>query len=122
MTPPSGGAADDGEDARRAEERRGQSPTPVFLERRSYRRRRLMDASKLLPVLGAALLLVPLLWLVGGEAAAPVPTSQVVIYIFAVWALLIGINALFGAAVRRWADDWTRTDPARTAEAEEDRS
>ena len=41
--------------------RAGTAPA-VFLERQSYRRRRLMDVARLLPILGAALFAVPLLW------------------------------------------------------------
>jgi len=74
-------------------------PAPVFLERRSYRRRRLMDAARLLPVVGALLFLVPLLWGPGpGESAS---TAEGMIYIFAVWAGLIVLAAVLA---RRLAD------------------
>lgn len=116
MTPPPG----EREDAQRTDELRGQSAPAVFLEKRSYRRRRLMDASKLLPILGSLVFLVPLLWLVGGENADPVPTSQVVVFIFASWAGLIAINAVFGFAVGRWAEDWGRTDPSDVMEPDAD--
>ena len=63
------------------------TPTPVFLERRSYRRRRLRDAALIVPVLGALLLLMPLLWAPGpGEGA---DTGRGLIYVFGVWAGLI---------------------------------
>ncbi|UWQ93309.1 hypothetical protein K3727_07510 [Rhodobacteraceae bacterium M382] len=92
----------------------------LFLEHRSYRRRRLMDVAKLLPILGSVLFLVPLFWLLGGASADPVPTSRAVIYIFVVWALLICVNALFGVAVRRWAESWVTTpqSPKNTADEE----
>ena len=90
----------------------------VFLERRSYRRRRLMDAAKLLPVLGAILFLVPLLWLVGTDAEAKVPASLAFVYVFVVWALLIVTNWVFGLAVGRWADNWGRSNPSGQTEAE----
>ncbi|MFC6584470.1 hypothetical protein [Sulfitobacter aestuariivivens] len=35
---------------------------PVFLERRRYRARRMMDAVRLLAFLGIALWMVPLMW------------------------------------------------------------
>jgi len=54
-----------------------------FLEKQSYRRRRLADAAKVLPVLGAILLCLPILW------ASEARTAQGLIYIFGVWALLI---------------------------------
>lgn len=64
--------------------------SPLFLERRSYRQRRLMDAARLLPVLAALLWLVPLLWPQSGETggAATVSTSSAILYIFGVWTLL----------------------------------
>ena len=64
------------------------SGLPVFLERRSYRRRRLHDAARLLPVLGLLGWMVPLLWPVD-SAKAPA-SSNVLTYVFLVWAVLIG--------------------------------
>lgn len=58
-------------------------PEPVFLERQSYRRRRLGDAAKFLPLLGLILLLLPVLWTGSGTTAGGI------IYIFSVWAILI---------------------------------
>lgn len=69
---------------------------PRFLERRSYRQRRLMDAARLLPVLGVVLWLIPLLWPQrdpAGEVAA-VSTSNAILYIFGVW-ILLALIALF---------------------------
>lgn len=66
------------------------SARPVFLARRSYRRRRLMDAARLLPVLGIVLVLLPALW-------SPAPgVAQAGIYLFAVWFALC--LAAFGLA------------------------
>jgi len=63
------------------------SPTPVFLERRTYRRRRLMDAARLLPVIGAVLFLVPILWMqMPGDGPG---TARAAVYVFCVWAGLI---------------------------------
>jgi len=78
------------------------APPPVFLERQSYRRRRLMDAARLLPVFGAALFAVPLLWPSGGGLEG-VPTSVAIRYVFGVWAGLIVFSVLFGIAARRWS-------------------
>jgi len=61
---------------------------PVFLERHTYRRRRMKDAATLLPLLGAALISIPLLWL--GEAR----TANVMLYLFGVWVLLAVLSAL----------------------------
>jgi hypothetical protein len=71
---------------------------PVFLERRSYRQRRLMDAARLLPLLGALLWMVPLLWprvqpAQGSETAA-ISTSSAILYMFAVW-MFLALAALF---------------------------
>lgn len=68
---------------------------PLFLARRTYRRRRLMDALRLLPWLGAALFGLPLLW---GDPT----TAHGLLYLFAVWAVLIVLSA---ALVRRLEGD-----------------
>ncbi|MDP1670141.1 MAG: hypothetical protein Q8Q63_10495 [Phaeovulum sp.] len=60
---------------------------PLFLARRSYRRRRMMDAVRLLPGFGAVLIMLPLLW---RTAETPEPdTAEGLVYLFAVWVLLI---------------------------------
>ncbi|KIN66270.1 hypothetical protein Z946_282 [Sulfitobacter noctilucicola] len=63
--------------------------TPVFLERQSYRMRRMMDAVRLLPFLGVALWMVPLMWPLpdanGGQGTS---MSVALRYIFGVWCLL----------------------------------
>ncbi|WP_420586527.1 hypothetical protein [Ruegeria sp.] len=69
----------------------------VFLERQSYRRRRLSDAARLLPFLGAALLAIPLLW----KDNPGVPLSSAIFYIFACWVGLIVASLVFGFAARR---------------------
>ena len=69
-----------------------ETATPVFLERRGYRQRRLTDAARLLPILGVLLWAVPLLWGQGGGDAASetaaMPTSRAILYIFGVWVFL----------------------------------
>jgi len=60
---------------------------PIFLERQAYRRRRAMDAARLLPVVGAVLLLLPLLW-APQQTEAP-DTAAGGQYVFAVWLGLI---------------------------------
>ncbi|MFK7877007.1 MAG: hypothetical protein AB8B71_14690 [Paracoccaceae bacterium] len=60
-------------------------PEPgVFLERTSYRRRRLVDGLKVLPLLGAWMFMMPLLWSVDNTTM-----SGALVYIFIVWATLI---------------------------------
>lgn len=57
---------------------------PIFLDRRSYRERRLMDALRLLPFLAVLLWLLPVFWTLGA-----VSMSTAVTYVFAVWLLVI---------------------------------
>ncbi len=59
----------------------------LYLERELYRRRRIMDAARLWPVLGVFLVALPMLWQSadGPEAG----TAWQGIYLFAVWMLLI---------------------------------
>lgn len=70
---------------------------PMFLARAPYRRRRLRDAARLLPVLGLFLLLLPLLWKSESRLAL---TSGDVVYFFAVWLVLIGLAAAFAPGLR----------------------
>lgn len=88
---------------------------PMFLERQGYRQRRLIDAARLLPVLGVILLAVPLLWpeadtsstgLGEGSPGDGLPTSRAIIYIFVTWAGLalasgLLVRALSAEAVER---------------------
>lgn len=65
----------------------------VFLERRGYRVRRMMDAVRFLPLLGLALWMVPLMWPASDGAAQagvdPMPLSVALRYIFGIWGLLV---------------------------------
>jgi hypothetical protein len=70
---------------------------PVFLARALYRRRRLRDAARLLPVLGLLLLLLPLLWTPDARVNL---SSGDVLYFFGVWLLLIGLAAAFAPGLR----------------------
>lgn len=75
---------------------------PVFLERKSYRRRRLMDALRLVVVLGIVLWMVPVLWPTGSDPeAASLSMSRALFYVFGVWVLLI---CLAGILARRLRD------------------
>ena len=71
---------------------------PVFLQRASYRKRRLRDAAKLVPFLGMVLLAIPLAWTTGD------PAEQIgangVLYIFGVWLLLIVLTAVLTGLMR----------------------
>lgn len=73
---------------------------PLFLARQSYRRRRLMDAARLLPLLGLLLFVLPLIW------NAPY-TASGWLYLFVCWVLLIVVAFLLS---RRLASG-EMTDP-----------
>ncbi len=62
---------------------------PLFLARAVYRRRRLRDAARLLPLMGVFLLVLPLLWSHGAADGA----GQDWTYIFGIWAVLIALAA-----------------------------
>ena len=70
---------------------------PLFLARAPYRRRRLRDAARLLPVLGVFLLLMPLLWTPDSRMEL---SSGDVVYFFSVWLVLIGLAAAFAPGLR----------------------
>jgi hypothetical protein len=60
---------------------------PLFYERDAYRRRRLMDAARVLPFVGVVLVLLPLLW---SPQSTPAPdTARGGVYLFAIWGALI---------------------------------
>lgn len=73
----------------------------IFLEHAGYRQRRLRDAARLLPLLGAVLWAVPLLW--QSDAPEGENSSGALVYVFVVWAILIGLSFLISRLIR--ADD-----------------
>lgn len=75
--------------------------TPVFLAKARYRQRRLRDALRLLPIIGAVLWLVPLLWPRGAQGAS---NASALIYMFVVWAGLVVVGALLAARLDPTAD------------------
>lgn len=79
---------------------------PLFLKRRSYRKRRLRDAARMLPVFGLFLFLVPVLWK-PAETARP-DTAPDGIYLFAVWFGLVLVAALMAPGL---ADESGSDDP-----------
>lgn len=106
----SGGGAGPGRAAGRPTGPRQTPPPPVFLERQSYRRRRLADLARLLPLFGALLFAVPLLW-TGDSPTGQMATSTATIYIFSIWAGLILVNAVFGRLARSWSGHEAAPDP-----------
>lgn len=94
-----------------------QRDRPLFLAQRGYRQRRVIDAACLLPVFGAFLLLVPVLWDVGGGAAgsdagAEPRLAERGVYIFAVWGLLVLAAAILGRRLRQAAAPPQASDTA----------
>ncbi|GAB4258830.1 MAG: hypothetical protein Kow0013_01010 [Pararhodobacter sp.] len=69
---------------------------PLFLERDTYRRRRLMDGARVLPVLGLVLMLLPVLWTQGGRMG----TAGEAVYLFGLWLALIVAAALLAGPLR----------------------
>ncbi len=69
---------------------------PLFLARQTYRRRRLGDAARLLPLLGAVIFALPLLGAGGGRT-----TSGGGLFLFGGWALLILAAAAAGPGPAR---------------------
>lgn len=81
-------------------------PNPVFLERKTYRRRRLGDAAKLLPLFGLAVFMLPILW---SDTAR---TSDGIIYLFSAWVLLILVVATLSRRLAAAEAEANAPDPA----------
>jgi hypothetical protein len=77
--------------------------TPLFLARRSYRVRRMRDAARLLPVAGALLCLLPMLWAPAATEARD--TAPDGIYLFVVWGGLVVLAALMAPRLSGDPDD-----------------
>ena len=73
----------------------------IFLEHAGYRQRRIRDAARLLPVFGAILWAIPLLW--QSDAPDGENSSGALVYVFVVWAILIGLSFAISRLIR--ADD-----------------
>jgi hypothetical protein len=74
----------------------------VFLERQNYRRRRLIDLIKILPLIGMMLWLVPLLWPIDGKER--VSSADAMIYIFAIWFVLVIAKSIAARFLFRASD------------------
>ena len=75
----------------------------LFLARSLYRKRRLSDGAKLLPIFGAVLLLLPLLWV---HQSAPERSSTATnwVYLFIVWSFLILAAACLAKSLNKFED------------------
>jgi len=82
-----------------------QPTRPQFLDQRSYRRKRLIDAARLLPVVGAAALVFPLPFLFIDHVLAA-DAAPMALYLFGVWLVLI----IGAAALARFLDVATSDD------------
>jgi len=71
--------------------------TSYFVERKIYKRRRMVDAARALPVLAGLLWAVPLLW----SEDLGITASKALIYLFLTWAGLSAATGVFIALIRR---------------------
>ena len=86
---------------------------PLTLARRSYRRRRLRDAARLLPLLGAVLMTVPILLGQGDPTAAAPPGAAQgaralgpdAIWLFALWTAMVLAALVLSRTLRDGSDD-----------------
>ncbi|KPQ08381.1 MAG: Branched-chain amino acid transport protein (AzlD) [Rhodobacteraceae bacterium HLUCCA12] len=70
--------------------------TPSRLERGAYRRRRIMDGARMLPVAGFVLILLPVLW--SDDSGDNVAAEAV--YLFGLWCVLIAAAAILSRPLR----------------------
>ncbi len=77
--------------------------TPLFLKRQSYRQRRVRDAARLLPLVGAFLVLLPILWAGGSGAGASTAFDGV--YLFGVWFGLVVVAGFLAIGLARDAGE-----------------
>lgn len=72
---------------------------PTFLARQSYRRRRVRDSARLLPILGLFLFMLPLLGGPEGETRSAVQ----LVYMFVCWFGMIGAAFVLARLLRSGA-------------------
>ncbi|SMD11702.1 hypothetical protein [Primorskyibacter flagellatus] len=80
-----------------ADEPVGPRPT-IFVEKQTYRMRRIMDAARLVPLLGVVLFAIPLLWPRGPDMG--IMTSRTILYLFGVWVVLILVTMRLSYVLR----------------------
>lgn len=81
---------------------------PLFLARKSYHRRRMMDAARLLPAAGIFFILMPILW---QPRETPEPdTAFGLVYLFVVWSLLIIVARIVSHLVAETPDGADEAD------------
>jgi hypothetical protein len=85
----------------------------LFLARRSYRRRRIMDAVRMLPLLCTLLwLVVPTMWPNTAAQGAQTTMSTAIWYLFVVWVLAITASFALWRRIRRHDDAGELPDEA----------
>lgn len=70
-----------------------------FLARRAYRRRRLMDLARILPVLGAMGFVLPVM-MAGRDPESGMWFGPGFAFFLMLWAALVGVSALIGRGLR----------------------
>ncbi|MEP1767702.1 MAG: hypothetical protein ABJJ53_13815 [Sulfitobacter sp.] len=89
----------------------------LFLERNSYRRRRMMDAVRMLPLLCALLwLVVPMMWPNHAQGDAQTSLSTAIRYLFVSWALAAAAAFALWRRIRSH-DDTTGAPPEASPDA-----
>ena len=96
----------------------------LFLERRTYRRNRLQDAARLLPILGAVLFFAPIFIRDGTAFSGEGPgLATWLVYYFVVWLGLIVLTGVVSRALTQASagtpDDVSGADTAQRAGAED---
>ncbi|MDO5657967.1 MAG: hypothetical protein Q4G36_06555 [Paracoccus sp. (in: a-proteobacteria)] len=71
---------------------------PLFLERAAYRRRRLRDAARVLPVLAMLAVLLPVMW-----SARAMSFASGAIWFFSIWLIVIVATGLLHGILSRGA-------------------
>ena len=78
-----------------------QQNRPVFLERANYRRRRVADAARAVPILGGVLVMLPLLWPEGSEEQS-IGTPAAFLFVFGIWVVMIASAALMARWLKQY--------------------
>ena len=82
--------------------------SPQFLERQSYKQRRLIDMIKVLPLVGGLLWATPMLWRNGDDG--DVKTSSAIIFVFLVWIALVTLSSFLARTLGRADSDDPQKD------------
>lgn len=77
---------------------------PVFLERSTYRMRRVIDAIRLVPIFGAVLWIIPIFMRSGSDEIGSI--STLMIYVFSVWLILIVSSFLLVRIFSKSESSW----------------